>query len=251
MDTIVERMSKLSVELNGIIWPGTAVEKVLARYAFNLFVHNDDPTYKISLLGSATAVRFRGRYLLLATQHQLVGTELERISMMSDDGEVAITSGGVRSYRMSSETDAFDLIAFDFTEPCAARPDLRPRFFDLTRIPPNVVDKAIIAFLLTGYPFKDQRYEVHETNQLGLARRLVTCLPESQPSDDALLSVRSTTPLPHDPDGMSGGSAFVVQESNGQFDAYFAGIIVRGGREIFHVIKAGYVFSFLSSAFKG
>ncbi len=109
------------------------------------------------------------------------------------------------------------------------------------------MNKHVLAVLLTGYPSADQRYEVHENNHLGLVRRLVTCLPEKQPSDEALLSVKAQQPLTVHPDGMSGGSAFVIQMENGLPKAYFAGIIVRGGLKSFQILKAGFIISFLKS----
>ncbi len=48
---------------------------------------------------------------------------------------------------------------------------------------------------------------------------------------------------------MSGGSAFVIQLLNGEPHAYFAGMIVRGGREFFHILKSGFVVEFLRSLF--
>jgi hypothetical protein len=103
--------------------------------------------------------------------------------------------------------------------------------------------------LLTGYLSGDQAYEVHETNHLGLVRRNVVCLPESQPSDEALLTVRAARPLDKHPDGMSGGSAFVIQLQEGRPHAYFAGMVVRGGREFFQILKVGIVLAFLKSVF--
>jgi len=104
--------------------------------------------------------------------------------------------------------------------------------------------------LLAGYPSADQQYDIHENNHLGIARRHVVCLPEAQPSDAALLTVKAQRPLDLHPDGMSGGSAFVIQWEDGKPSAYFAGIIVRGGTELFHILKAGFVIAFLNGAFQ-
>jgi hypothetical protein len=52
------------------------------------------------------------------------------------------------------------------------------------------------------------------------------------------------------PDGLSGGSAFVIQLVDGQCCAFFAGLIMRGGKELFYVLKPGFVTRFLESAFR-
>ena len=245
--TIVNQFADLSVTLNGLVIPSRSVECALSRHAFNLVAVNDDELYKVSLIGSSTAVRYKDHEILLATQHQIQGFDETRVAMLTDSGNLVITSGGSRKYNSHPETDAYDIVAFDFTEPCREHTELKKRFFNLKEMPPPVMNKEVLAMLLIGYPFADQHYEVHENNHLGLARRLVTCLPKKQPSDEALLSAKAQQPLPVSPDGMSGGSAFVIQMENGLPNAYFAGIIVRGGLESFQILKAGFIISFMKS----
>lgn len=247
--TILNQFSDHGVDVNGLIIPRRLIESVLSRHAFNLVVHNDDKVFKVSLVGSATAVRHRGREILLTTQHQLQGVDESQVAMLTDSGSHIITSGGLRRYGPRPDTDATDIVAFDFTEPCAERPELKKRFFELNRAPPDVLNIHVLAVLLSGYPSDDQTYEVHENNHLGLARRNVVCLPHSQPSDEALLTVQAVRPLDRHPDGMNGGSAFVIQLEDGRPHAYFAGIVVRGGKETFHILKAGLVIAFLNSVF--
>lgn len=167
--------------------------------------------------------------------------------MLTDSGSHIITSGGRAGYLPHPESDAHDIVAFDFTEPCNAQPELKKRFFDLQQGPPDVLNDQVLAMLLTGYPSGDQNYDVQNNNHLGLVRLQVTCLPDSQPSDEALLTVRAVRPIQTHPDGMSGGSAFVIQHENQGPRAYFAGIIIRGGPEFLHVLKAGFVIAFLNS----
>ena len=229
--------------------PPRQIQQRLARHALNLFVNNDDENFKVSLVGSATAVRHRDREILLTTQHQLSDVDESQVAMMTDSGSHIITSGGLRAYRPRSDTDAYDIAAFDFTAPCREWPELKKHFFDLTIRPPNVLKEHILAVLLTGCPSDEQIYEIHENNHLGLSRRQVICLPESQPSDEALLAVRAERPLEVHPDGMSGGSAFVIHLENGGPRAYFAGLIVRGGKEHFYILKAGFVIDFLDNVF--
>lgn len=249
--TILDQIARYGVNVNGLIIPGRSIDNVLARHAFNLFIYNDDETFKVSLIGSATAVRYRGREVLLATQHQLRGVGDEsRVAMLTDSGSHIITSAGRRGYEPHPESDAHDIVAFDFMEPCKARTELKRRFFDLDRCPPDTMTDKIIGMLLCGYPFCAQDYDLEENNHLGLTRRQVVCLPDSQPSDGALLAVRATQPLDENPDGMSGGSAFVIQYEDQQPRAYFAGIIVRGGGGLFYILKAGFVIAFLNSVFE-
>ncbi|RWD62843.1 MAG: hypothetical protein E5V78_10460 [Mesorhizobium sp.] len=247
--TLFKDFVQLSVRLNGLVVPGRLIERTLAAYSFNLVVYNNHETYKVSLVGSATAVHFNGRYILLCSNHQLRGVDPQQVAMLKDDGSFLVTSGGYRTYQVRSDTDANDIAAFDFTEPVAAHPDLKRRFFDLTDLPPDTPVTNVMAMLLTGYPSVGQTYDLETKNHLGLARLNVVCEPDGQPNDNALMRVRATSPLSIDPDGMSGGSAFVIQMAGTDLRAYFAGIILQGSRKLFHVLKPGYVVAFLRSVY--
>ncbi|WP_162943919.1 MULTISPECIES: hypothetical protein [unclassified Rhizobium] len=247
--TILRQFSDHGVEINGLIIPGRSIESVLSRHVFNLIINNDHEVFKVSLVGSATAIRYRGRQILLATQHQLRGRDETQVAMLTDSGSHIITSGGVRRYSPRSDTDAYDIVAFDFSEPCADRPELKKRFFELREGPPDVLNIHVLAILLSGFPSADQIYNLHESNHLGLFRRNIVCLPGAQPNDEALLTVQASKPLDKLPDGMSGGSAFVVQLEDGRPRAYFAGLIVRGGKDTFQILKVGYVLAFLNAVF--
>ncbi|WP_152535742.1 hypothetical protein [Bradyrhizobium sp. Ai1a-2] len=250
--TILDQFAGHGVDVNGLIIPGREIENTLARHAVNLMVNNSDETFKVSLIGSATAVCRGGREILLTTQHQLRGNEPTQVAMLTDSGSHIITSGGYRGFPPHPETDAHDLVAFDFTEPCKDRPELKKHFFNLSRVPPEVVvgDAGIIAMLLSGYPAEEQNYDIYENNHLGLVRRQIVCQPHSQPSDDALLTVRVVRPLKKHPDGMSGGSAFVIRLERGKPHAYFAGIIVRGGLGSFAIVRASVVCAFIDTVFR-
>lgn len=248
-DGILGQFLADGIKFNDLIIPGRLVESALSRHVFNLIVNNKYDDFKCYLAGSATAIRYAGREVLLATQHQISDVELSRVGMLTDSGSHIITSGGARGYNSRSDTDAHDIIAFDFTEPCKARPELKRRFFALRDVPPDVPNTHVAAVLLSGCPFSDQVYEIHENNHLGLARRNFVCRPHSQPSDDALLSVQALRPLEINPDGMSGGSAFTILLENEKPKAYFSGLIVRGGNGIFYILKVGYIKAFLDAVF--
>lgn len=244
-DLSIDRLVATSALLNGVAVPGRLLDRVLGRYAFNAFVGSEDAVFPVTLRGTGTAIRFRNRNLFLCTQHQLLGIERQRVGMMTEDGRTFVTSGGMRYFDPSPDTDAHDLVAFDFSEPVEDYPQFRPRFFNYSpkRMPPDP-----LGFLLTGCPFDDQVYDVAENNHIGLARRQVLCtLDDSTPSDTALFRVLPREPLAFNPDGMSGGSAFALFAGDAGLEIGFAGIIARGGGSAFHIIKVGVVTSFLAS----
>lgn len=142
-------------------------------------------------------------------------------------------------------SDAYDLVAFDFTEPVAEYPLLRSMFFSFDEVPNDVPNDEIIAFILSGYPFSQQKYELYEDNHIGLVRRGFVALPARQPQDEALIEVRFVKTPAFDLDGMSGGPAFVVQGNPPNSRAFFAGIVVRAGASSAYILKSGYINEFL------
>lgn len=244
-DTIEERMFVGSTFLNGVAIPYSAVSSALARYVTNLVVVNDDPIYRISLVGSATPIRIENSFLLACCYHQLKDTELDRVGLLSSDGQALVTSAGVKHFLHRSESDFFDLVVFDFTTPCLEHPELQDRFFRLQGIPPDAPNTDTAFVQVSGFPSEDQGYELEERNHLHLVKRKIICSLAPPPADEALVLLNVDEPLNFNPDGLSGGSAFTVQHVNGRFNAYFAGMTVRAGREQIYILKSGYIRSVL------
>lgn len=244
---IIENLLDQSIWFNGLLVPISTAESTLARYTQSLVAINESEKYPISLVASCLAVRYRSRYVLLCTRHQLKGWNLESIALLTKDGSYGISSGGVRHFQNINETDFHDLAAFEFTEPCQEWTSLQERFFTLNDFPPDVASDQIVCLVASGYPFKDQNFDLENGKHLGLAKRIIVCAPDGpdQPSDPALMRLRTLEPLSFDPDGMSGGAAFVVQIVGGQARAYLGGIITRAGKNHIHIVRVGFVRRFL------
>ncbi|MDX0218761.1 hypothetical protein GOC40_12230 [Sinorhizobium meliloti] len=237
-----------ATDVNGIMVSPSSISSILAKYATNLAVFNEHPTYPLSLCGSATPIHFEGRFFLACCSHQLRGRNYEHVGLLTDDGSYLVTSAGVRHFIRETDSDYSDLVVFDFTDPCIEHADLRKRFFDFREIPPDAPNTDTLFLQVTGFPTSTQGYDVNEeARHLALRRHKVICELDSNSSDDALLKLKTAGALSFDPDGMSGGSAFTVQWVHGRAKAYLAGMTVRAGRDHIHILKSGYIRSFLRS----
>ncbi|MGN7772191.1 hypothetical protein [Phyllobacterium sp. 22552] len=245
----IKTLRNLSVMLNGVAIPARSLENVLNKYVTNLVVYNEHPVYKVTLKGSALPVYYRGRYFLVCAGHQLKDVDPEHVSMFTNDGKYLVSSGGVKHFNLTgpSETDHLDVAAFDFTEPCAAHPELRSRFFGLNRIPPSGYNDDILCAVVCGFPSMDQKYELEEKNHLGLVKRTIICRLGRQPADNSTVILKIDPPLDFDPDGLSGGTVFIIQMHPNQPAAYLAGMVLRGGREHLYILKIGNIVAFLDS----
>ena len=252
--TTLEEMLKRTVRLNGLLVPVKAIESALCNYVHPLVVWNHDETYSVGLIGSGIAIHYRDKYLLLCTRHQLkalAGRSYEDVGLLDKDGHSFCSAGGIRHYlNHLNEVDLHDLVVFDFTEPCQARPYMRERFFNFESLPPDTLSDQIIGFVASGYPVKEQDYGLTEDEKhLGLRRAQVVCslapYNEQPKEDPTLLRLTPMDQLRFDPDGMSGGAAFVVQFVNGLPHAYLAGMIVRAGANSLYILKAVFIQKFI------
>ena len=229
------------VSVNGVYLLARDLPRILGHYSFNLFVWAHHETFKVSLLGSATPLLYRGHFLVLCTGHQIKGVAPEDVSMLTDGGEFAVTSSGYSALKINSEGmqyDLQDIVVFNFNSACKEYPTLQQRFFKLGEFPPDCMSNAIVAVLNYGYPSGDQVYELHDKNHIGSCLRATTLKAHRQPPDETLLHLKPLQNLMFDPDGLSGGPNFVVQRSGQDFAAYFAGITVRAGKDNLYMVKS-------------
>lgn len=230
-----------SVLYGEILVPGRQVENLLARHCSSLGVVSGMDAIPFSTPGSATTVRFRGRYFLVCTRHQLRGaTGIENVCLMIPDGGLTrcITSGGAAWFEGVYDGEQHEIAIFDFTEPCTEFPELRGLFFDFHEQHPTVPAEMIVGFVAYGYPTAFTNWDV-EQGRVDLGKKRVACRFVGGGSDDAVHVLAPTTPLDFDPDGMSGGPVFCILDTGDGFALHLAGVTVTGGRERLRVIKTG------------
>lgn len=243
-------MLDTSAQVGSLIVPAGSLESYLGRFASQLTVWAHDDVYKISIPGSAIGLVHSGRTMLVCSKHQLKDVELSDVSILLPDGSLAITSSGSRTFRLGQHTtssDAYDLAAFDFSEPAYEFPAVSNNFFKFDCVPPDTPNTHIMAFVVAGYPTADQKYELADKNHLGMVRRVLIAVPDSQPADIALLKLKFIRPLDFDPDGLSGGPAFVIQLVDGKCRAYLGGMVLRAGKSHCYILKSGFLWDFLCS----
>jgi hypothetical protein len=250
--TALEKMLQHAVQLNNLLIPVKAVENAICNYAHTLFVWNHDETHPISPIGSCTAIHYRSKYFVLCTRHQLKaldGRNTEDIGLLDKDGSDFCSSAVIRHWSAPlNEVELHDLVVLDFTEPCRARPDMKERFFNFESLQPDAPSDQIIAFVVSGYPTEKQDYGLTE-GHLGLHRAQVVCSlsphGEQIKEDPTILRLAPIKPLKFDPNGMSGGSAFVIQFVGGNPHAYLSGIITRAGENSFYILEIGFIRKFI------
>ncbi|MFN3970900.1 MAG: hypothetical protein ACK4L4_05925 [Gemmobacter sp.] len=244
LGTLVGQRVWTSIKVHGLFVPANALHSRLHRFCHNLARYTHISEFQIQLIGSATALQYKGNFFLVSTLHQLRNLPLNDVGILVRDRRSLITSSGYTRWDIPSiavDSDATDLCAFNFSEQVDSLPSLKQGFFHFSEETIQSDEHEVTAYLAYGCPFEDQRYEIPDENHLGTVTRSITCEPLPDPSDDAIRRCKTMSEMNFDPNGLSGGPAFAINLQNLEFQLRFAGVINRAGNGIIHFIKASEV----------
>lgn len=229
-----------------------------AQFCNALSIHFPEMnTNELQLLGSSISVRYRGRYFVLATRHQLLhlgvtDSTLPRVGQISLDRQMFVTSAGHFTsveYSAPLDDDRNDMIAFFFDKQVEEYPEFRNGYVDLVH-PWDAKSDEILRCFAVGYAYCDQGFDLFQRRQLDLVRRNISCAYESSPSAQAVRRVRELSISNLNPDGMSGGGIYFIRRAVNLFKLEFGGMIQRGGNSYFHYVDAVQIGTFLDAAIR-
>lgn len=188
---------------------------------------------------------------MVCCRHQLRDVDLQNVLIMLDDGSHAVTSGGATlpaSGLPLQSSDAYDLAAFDFSDPCESHPSLRSKFFKLDKSLQQSQTHEVISLIGYGFPTSEQDYDIYENNRLHIRKGIMLAQLDGVPSDSALLRGHYSSELLYEPDGLSGGPVFSIIRRGSECAARFAGMTNRASKSHFHFIKLQVIGDFLTLA---
>jgi len=230
------------------------IEDHLTQYCTSLGVWTGIDAFPIYVPGSATLLKYKLRYFMICTRHQLKDTpDFQDVCLLTphaDGGTKCITSGGARWFDQINEADHHQIVVFDFTEPCQDLPELKPLFFDFRQQHPDTLAESIVTFITYGYLTSHANVD-YDSGKIEQVKGRVLSRFAAPGADDSLHIIEPIRPLDFDPDGMSGGPTFcVVQERHSEFTVHFAGVTVRGNRTKLILIKAGAIQAMLDTVIR-
>ncbi len=207
-----------------------------------------DEQWPCYIRGSGTALKYNNRYFVICTKHQfeqMGDSTYEHIGLLDKDGHMFTSSAGVQTYIPRDEAELEDILLLDFTEPCLHKASLQERFFNFIEPAPGAMSTDIICYIASGYPSKELDYDFAEKRHLGFKQAIVPCRVGAQKDqskfDPSRRTMKPINPITFDPDGLSGGSVFAIIANGLNFNAYFAGVIVRAGKDYIHFVPAGFI----------
>ena len=253
---IINNFLNHSALLNGVLIPATSIESAISNYVQILFVNNDYSEWPLTFMGSCLTIFFRDRYFAICCRHQLKvlqGRPYQDIGILDKDGGIHCTSAGIRYFEDANDNELHELVLLDFTEPCRDRPIMRNRFIHLDAGQPEVKREQIIGLIASGYPARLQQYD-SERRHFNSVIRNILCQPApkvGQTDDPTLHCVLPNSPIDFDPDGMSGGTVFMLYERNGCFHIGLAGIITRANASNFYILRIDSIMHFIDAFILG
>ncbi len=204
----------------------------LGRYAQRFVSCNDDEVYQFQHIGSASGIKYRGRYFVISTEHQRkLGSE-GQVGIVCDPGQSVITPSimwTVETTDQDEREDNLDFVIYEFEPSKYPYRTLTSQFFEVNENTGVTASVGKVALNL-GYPTRLQNvdYYMGEVDLL-LVSSFVE-LVEKTTTDDVYV-IRTVAEDRYIEDGMSGSPVFEVVRENGVFRVKWLGIVVRGGME--------------------
>lgn len=219
-----------SIQVGPLFIRQTELQKHLGRYAQRLVNQSDDAVYQFQHLGSATGIKYRGRYFAIATDHQRKLGETGELGILCDPGSSVITPGAIWTVHTRAEIEReenLDFCIFEFDPTAYPHRVLAAQFFEISHESGISASVGKIALNL-GYPTRLQSVDYYGgTVDLLIVSSFVELLAETT-SDDVYLFQTVSEDRYFD-DGMSGSPVFEVVRSSGVFRVKWLGIVSRGG----------------------
>jgi hypothetical protein len=221
---------KASAVRVGELWlPSKQVEPSLARFTQQLFCLTHHDEYPYAFLGSATGVRFKGRFFLVWCQHQTKGYQPDDVTIPIESGKTLISGSQflfVRPDDSNKEEDYVDLCAMEFIPEKYSSPNLDTVFFSVKEDEcwQGNTDAKFIVF---GFPTESRIVE-YEKPHVHVSQVVTSARYDGKTSSQGLHRLEMTRTTSFSSDGLSGGPVYHLAKDSKGFFVGLAGTIMRG-----------------------
>lgn len=208
------------------------IQAHLGRYAQRFVSLNDDDVYQFQHLGSASAIKYRGRYFVISTDHQLKLGRIGQIGVLCGLGHVVITPNlmwTVETRFGDERDDNLDFAIYEFDPEDYKIPSIASQFFEVD-IRAGIASSVGKIVIVIGYPTRLQNIDYYDGKvDLLLVSSFVELVELT--SSRYVYTFRTLAEDRFIEDGMSGSPVFEVVHENEIFQVKWLGIVVRGGKQ--------------------
>ncbi len=243
--TILERMLAGTVRFGKLIYPTESVNKSIRKATQILVVMSPDDVHQISLRGTATSIKYRHRYWLISTRHQIKEFEMEQAGVLANFPNHYVSSEGCHSLSSTvDDSDQFDLYAWEFTGLVNEGAIESGKFLGMLDSGQLRDGEKVLGGCLFGYGFSDHTVDWSEDDEHGpkmshvhLPQREFFVEYHGDAYESSVFKVVAINKDSAELDGFSGSPVFLYVLNDEQIECKFAGLVLRGGNGNFYVVK--------------
>ena len=247
-ENLFTHFSERSVRVGRVWIPGKQVEQTLARYAKLLFCLNHSVEHPYSLLGSATAIRWKGRCLLFCCHHQIRNYAPGDVVIPTDKEGKILISGSAVVWRepdgINFGEEYLDIRAMRFDPANYGVPNIELGFFDL--YDGDCWKRELDANLfLFGYPTSLRTVD-YDKPSIDVQQIVTSAKYVEASNAEGVHRIQMNRTKGFSSDGLSGGPVFHLAEDANGFFIGFVGVMLRGSdtSDVIHLIEAGQILKF-------
>lgn len=227
---ITDYTLETAIQVGALFVRPKELQKHLGRYVQRFVNCTDDNVYQFQHFGSATGIKYRGRYFVVSTEHQRKLGTVGNLGIVCDPGHSVITPSVMWVVETPEEIerdDNLDFAIYEFEPSMYPNRMLTSQFFEIGMRSGIAAAVGKIAVTL-GYPTRLQNVDYYA----GVVDLLVVSsfveLVKKSTSEDVYI-FRTVAEDRFFEDGTSGSPVFEVVRDNGAFRVKWLGIVIRGG----------------------
>lgn len=230
----------------------TVTSEILSSFTDAVFEFAEDGSGATEVLGTQTLLRWRDKYFVVLTYHQLklVASGAPKICLIGTNLWIGPHSIVPFGEPISMSVDAeFDLCVLDFTHHVKFGRIAAERFFVVWKDNLLTPEDKLIVASNPGYPVEKQEYSSSVTFEVvdgqeipsykldgvNLKPTISSLLPDSANTDwGEYIQWKEVYSSGEDPNGRSGSPIFGLVQNSDKLRVKFAGIVFMGGFDLLH-----------------
>lgn len=217
-----------SVKVGGIYILPNDVQNYFGNFAqrFVNFTHHE--VFQFQFLGTATGIRYRGRYFTISTNHQKNLGDHGQLGILCHDGKSAAAPKAMWPITFLNEVvrpDEYDFVIYEYELEDYDNGPTAQQFFPVTSNESFRIDTRTLCLNL-GYPTRLQNVDYNE----GVVENLLSSnfVKFIGNIESNILGFQTINSERFFEDGMSGSPIIGLIEKSGIIEATWLGIVIRG-----------------------
>ena len=237
--TLIENKLNYSASINGIIVPPNSYGKALCNFVDPAIFHNPGfEEFQISIRGSLTRCKNRGKYFALTTAHQCDSFGFEQLCIQNHLSRNIVTSNKCIFAEGGKDAEStLDIRLFEFTDAVVSGALPKSGWFDISEWNPRYTNTDLEILISIGYPseknfvdYGKSKYEAQPQQVLGsLVRSEITGRNSFEPEGEKISN----------PDGFSGAPVFGVFLAEKTPKIFLIGILTNASKSRFNFTPMG------------